>query len=120
MADFRAIVDLCARFLQYSTSGSRSQVIRTHDGSTTMILHAVGCQCRDPKIRREAIRLLYKYKRLEGIWYSPVMAFFAEMAMMTEERNSAPVKSCSEIPPEWRVRMKNIHYTPGCLAEDAV
>ena len=72
--DFRAIVDLCAEFLISSTEGPRSKVIRAHDSSTSMALSIVGCQCRDPEVRKEAIRLLYRYPRLEGIWFSPIMA----------------------------------------------
>ena len=118
-ADFRAIVDLCAEFLTSSTKGRPHQVIRAHDSSTSMALSVVGSQCRDPEVRKEAIRLLYRYPRLEGVWFSPMQAFFAEMAAMSEERGLPQVKTAADIAPEQRVRMRTIIYNPGCLAEDS-
>ena len=120
VGDFKAIVDLCDEFLQSIGQSAKGQVIRTHDNSTALALNVVGCFCRDPEVRRKAIRLLYRYLRLEGVWLSAMMGFFAEMILMVEEKGLPNVTTSADIPAERRARFKNVRYDPRCLAEDTV
>ena len=117
LSDYKAVVKLCADFLNPHDQAPLSHVVRSHDTSTSMALTTVGSSCRDPEVRREAIRLLYMYPRLEGIWQSAMMGFSAEMTMISEEQGLT-VHSCQDIPPERRERTVQMVYNPGYLDDD--
>ena len=115
--DFEAIVKICGNFLkrygQKNMPGSR----RNHDSGMVMALSLVGCLCRDPEIRREAIRLLYRYWLLEGIWASPCVATFCEVSMTLEEAGVGHVKRSFDVPKDRRLRLASLTYDPGSLAQ---
>lgn len=116
--DFRAINEICEAFVKASAESSRSRVLRSHDTTSSMALFLASCYCRDPQIRRQSVRLLYRYPRLEGIFLTYVTGYWAELVMMLEE-DGIVAKESRDVPVEKRLRMMDGFYHPGCLAEDA-
>ena len=115
--DFRVIVDMCDMVLQ-ETSEIRPGVWRSNEPITTMALSFVGCCCRDASIRRKAIRLLYRYRRLEGVWSSIACGIYAEHVLMLEERDLQDVSTCHDIPQRSRVRPLSFHYDSGKSSQE--
>jgi len=114
--NFRAIVDLCAEFFDaISPLSSQSGTCRTKDNEINTALCFVGCSCRDPTVRRRAIRLLYRDRRLEGIWSSVICGVYAEQVMMLEEDGLDYIENQDDIPALKRVRIISCDYFPGFL-----
>ena len=63
-------------------------------------LYAVAHKCRDPKIRRRAVALLYSSPRQEGIWHSQIAARVAQRLINIEEESLGEV-TCAEDVPDW-------------------
>ena len=68
-----------------------------------MFLTAI--RCRHPSIRRNAIALLRRGPRQEGVWNSDMMACVAERVLEIEEIGLAEPKQCNDIPLSSRVRI---------------
>lgn len=88
----------------------------TFDVSVLPPLHIVGSKCRDPLLRREAIRLLRQCRVQEGLWAPHGMAEMCNWMMEVEEAGMTPESDrdgCGEsgsaahffIPEERRVRL---------------
>ena len=60
-------------------------------------------RCRDPHIRRRAIRVLGSHLRHEGIWESTVAAAIATKWMQLEEEGLGEVESAEQIPESKRI-----------------
>ncbi|TQV97616.1 hypothetical protein V2A60_006640 [Cordyceps javanica] len=60
-------------------------------------------RCRDPYIRRRALRILQSYPRHEGAWQSGPAAVIAERWVAVEERGLGDVESAVQIPEHLRV-----------------
>ncbi|KAK6392432.1 hypothetical protein LTR65_003562 [Meristemomyces frigidus] len=60
-------------------------------------------RCRDPQIRREAIRLLRACRRQEGVWESVGAAAVAQRWMDIEEQDLPCVMRASDIPEHRRI-----------------
>lgn len=63
-------------------------------------LYDIAHRCRDPSIRRRAIRLLYAYPRQEGMWDGVLSARVAERIVAIEESGLGVVKTCADVP-DW-------------------
>jgi hypothetical protein len=60
-------------------------------------------RCRDPHLRRRAIRVLGSHLRQEGIWESTVAAAIATRWMQLEEEGLGEIKSAEQIPEAKRI-----------------
>lgn len=67
-------------------------------------------KCRDREVRQDAIELLLKYPRREGIWHSAVTAAFGRWLVRLEEEGVVDVDGNFEIPEEKRVRNSSLTY----------
>lgn len=73
---------------------------------TTIVapLYFVAYICQDPKVRREAVSLLYRLPHQEGLWDSLIAARSCEKLMEIEEEGLGEVSRAEDIP-EWaRIR----------------
>jgi cholestenol Delta-isomerase len=61
-------------------------------------------RCRDPYIRRRAIRLLHTFPRQEGVWESTAAAAVAAKWMSVEEDGLVDVRSAADVPEHKRIR----------------
>ena len=93
------------------------------DTGINMCLYTVAAWCRDPRIRRKAIRTLRSANRQEGFWNGQMTASFAEEIMQFEERGRN-VRSCKDIPAEARLNVMRLELedwgakaTLGCVGE---
>jgi hypothetical protein len=98
---FRDIVDLVQEFLKLCATPelnlSEATQMAGFDFFVIPSLSMVGCRCRDPTIRRQAIALLRSAHWREDIWDSSDASSVAEHIMQTEEKGRV-VKSCVEVP----------------------
>ncbi|TQV92340.1 hypothetical protein V2A60_007029 [Cordyceps javanica] len=67
------------------------------------VLYGIIHKCRDPSIRRRAITLMSRSRRLEGVWDSEATLAVALRAMSVEEQGRA-LASSADIPAAARVR----------------
>ena len=67
----------------------------------------LSCRCRDPFIRRRAIKLLRTCGRTEGVWNAFLTSKVAQRVLDIEEAGLSDVKSCGDIP-DW-ARISNIN-----------
>lgn len=66
-------------------------------------LFIISTKCREPKLRRRAIALLYSVNRREGLWDSHGAAKVAETIMKLEEEGLGDVQRANQIGNEQRV-----------------
>ena len=87
-------------------------------------LYVCVTRCRDPIIRRRALRLLHKCNRKEGVWDSRLSARVAQRIVEIEEAGAIPaddepgdvpflVTSAVQIPESSRVRELEAIFLPG-------
>lgn len=79
------------------------------------VLYGIIHKCRDPMIRRQAISLMARSPRIEGLWDSEAVLAVALRAMTVEERGVA-VTSSAEIPATARIR--RIAVVPVCSGQE--
>ncbi|OAL39584.1 hypothetical protein AYO20_00981 [Fonsecaea nubica] len=72
----------------------------------------IALRCRDPVIRRGAIRLMQLRSRTEGIWQSAVAADLAEFIMTREESESTMnhPRRCHDTPEESRLQLLSSNF----------
>lgn len=63
-------------------------------------LYDIAMRCRDPQIRRRAIRILFTWHRREGMWDSVLAARVAE-AIVNAEEDAEIIHSSADVP-AWR------------------
>ncbi len=119
---FREIVALCRSYVKLASVRSwRAKPSKTFsfgfDIGIIPPLFITVCRCRDPGIRREALRILRESNRLEGPWFSGVAATIAEQTMLIEETGLKSIRSCADVPHTNRVRTIAGHYDPGRFAD---
>ncbi|KAL9612703.1 MAG: hypothetical protein Q9167_002739, partial [Letrouitia subvulpina] len=61
-------------------------------------LFTVAHKCRDPILRRKAVKLLYSAPRQEGIWDGMITARVAERIVAIEEAGLGEVKCAADVP----------------------
>lgn len=98
ISKFEHIVELVENF----TSHSRLPTFSLQHGVIAS-LYYTAVKCRDPNIRRRAIKILASTARREGMWESTVAAQKATWIVEREEINVEPVKSARDIPEYSRV-----------------
>ena len=87
-----------------SDFGATLAVPRFHtDLGVVPILFVIVARCRDPCIRRRAIRIMTSNPVQEGVWNSRHMVRIAQSILNTEE-DALIVKSCKDIPEYRRVQ----------------
>ena len=102
----------------FPTFSLSSSIVRT--------LHQICTQCRDPRIRRRALRLLHLCNRREGIWDSHIVAEIDTRLIELEEANAlqqlrsklgkkAPsyIENAAQIPPSARIGVSGLAFAPG-------
>ncbi|OIW28813.1 hypothetical protein CONLIGDRAFT_392739 [Coniochaeta ligniaria NRRL 30616] len=96
--DFREIVRLSAILLpEQHNNGGESEVF-TIDNGPTMALFVVAVKCRDSAVRDEALCLLKKYPRRDGLWDSRAFAVIAEVNSGLEDMNQTD----GDLGEQWR------------------
>jgi hypothetical protein len=119
---FRDILSLCEEFMELenqhrsSLKPECSAFAFSFDFSILPALYITAFRCREPSIRREAISLLRRSHRLEGLFKSDTAALLAEQTMLLEESGLGEVRSCTDVTRTHRVRVIAIHYDPGCAS----
>jgi hypothetical protein len=73
------------------------------------VLLSVVTRCRDPALRRRAIRVLQASRRQEGVWDSALTALVAEKWVRIEEHGLPDVTSCADVPEEARLASVRVH-----------
>ncbi|OAA70446.1 Zn(2)-C6 fungal-type DNA-binding domain protein [Cordyceps fumosorosea ARSEF 2679] len=68
----------------------------------------VATRCRDPSIRRRALRVLQSYPRHEGAWQSGPAAAIAERWIAVEERGLEDAREAAQIPEHERVVLMEV------------
>ncbi|PVH84566.1 hypothetical protein DL98DRAFT_411030 [Cadophora sp. DSE1049] len=81
---FRDVVDLAEYALEVQNAKSKTPKF-TFDSLVVIPLYMVTFKCRDPTIRRKAVRLLLDNPRREGVWDSVLGGKMGEWAMTIEE-----------------------------------
>ena len=104
-ATFEHTLDIAESLLQASspqvrTSSPKRKTFFTLDVGIVESLYDVAHRCRDPLIRRRAIRLLYAYPRQEGMWDGVLAARVAERIVEIEESGLGVVRTCADVP-DW-------------------
>jgi hypothetical protein len=110
--EFADIVNQCERILVY-TADHNPGVHRSTESTPTTALTFTAVSCRDPNIRRRAIKLLYRFRRLEGVWSSLACGIMAEHILMIEEAGRSDVVSAADIPVARRVIPFSLQYDSG-------
>lgn len=95
---FREIVRLSAVLLPQQHEEGRGSEVFTIDNGPTMALFVVSVKCREPDIREEALRLLKKYPRRDGLWDSRAFAAIAEINRGLEAQNETE----GDLHDQWR------------------
>jgi hypothetical protein len=72
-------------------------------------------RCRDPVIRRRALRMLSTCNRKEAIWDSAIATRMAERIIALEEAGAmtTPVTHASQIPAHVRITESSLYFGPG-------
>lgn len=77
-------------------------------------LYMVCTRCRDPSIRRRALRILQTCNRKEGIWDSTQSALVAERVIQIEETAAGGfITEASQIPSQARIQELETSFGPG-------
>lgn len=67
-------------------------------------VYLTATRCRDPFLRRRAIKLLHTYPRQEGVWESTAAAAVAAKWMSVEEDGLGEIRSAADVPEHKRIR----------------
>lgn len=91
---FRQVVEQCALLLAMQEVENAKYDRRSQTGPSFVFSFELGVitplsltciKCRDPRIRRDALDLLCKYPRREGVWDSVITAALSRWAISMEE-----------------------------------
>lgn len=94
---------ISASYSSSSSSSSASQCVNSTQ-SFSLDLGLLSCMfnvathCRDPFIRRRAIRVIRNSTFQEGVWNSAVMAALADKWVEIEEEGLGTVRTCADVP----------------------
>ncbi|KAB5535167.1 hypothetical protein GE09DRAFT_1250236 [Coniochaeta sp. 2T2.1] len=95
---FREIVRLSAVLLPQQHKKSGGMEVFTIDNGPTMALFIVAVKCRDSEVRDDALRLLKKYPRRDGLWDSRAFAALGEVNRGLEAMNETD----GDLREQWR------------------
>lgn len=101
---FTDMLGYAEKAMDLHDQASCSPQFHMHSG-TVPVLYGIIAKCRDPTIRRRAIRLMTSRPLQEGVWNNNLVLGVARRIMATEEGSLGPwPASCKDIPAESRVR----------------
>ena len=104
--------------LEFIFLGDRAlKPIITFDDVIIQPLYLTAVHCRDPSVRREAIALLESVDRTENALGSKIAAYVGTAVVRIEEAGIPEVKTCQDIPLRHRIRLRDIWFDPGELAD---
>ncbi|KAK5688403.1 hypothetical protein LTS10_000381 [Elasticomyces elasticus] len=101
---FADVVSLAERVVEGLGQDGRYSSFSTEQGYVASTFFAA-TRCRDPTIRRRAIKVLRKLPRQEGIWESTGAVAIAQRWMEIEEEDLPAVTCASDVPEGKRVFM---------------
>ena len=119
--DFRALLKRCEDIIKYRESaptndwgeyGDRMSLFEFDFGMIAP-LFVIACHCRDPALRRKAIRLMRYLHRTEGAWDTCSAGKIAEGFMEIEERGLTVIQSCESVTENSRIRATNADVDPA-------
>ena len=120
LEEFRKIVSLTRTFIELDEEQKKSQGCNlsgrtsfSFDLGVIPPLWVVSSRCRDPGVRREALRLLFLARRREGVWSSVLLAMCVQKLIHIEESGIAEVRVAKDIHLGNRIRVLMIRYEPG-------
>ena len=117
---FQNILQQCetvAKIEREITASSEPKMAVCFDLGIIMPLYFIASRCRHPGVRREALRLLIRFPRREGIWLSWVTGMVAQQVIDIEEHGLRNPQFCEDVPLENRIEMVEMHYNP-CPLKD--
>lgn len=111
---YAELVDCFRQELAYTKSKGKTEIsFGIDNGLLSLVGNASRRWCRDPKIRRELIELLYTCNHRELLQGANVTAQLAEAAVELEESQiDPPPRSCSDVPLRYRVKQKSMRIWP--------
>lgn len=120
LTDFRALLNQCEDIIKHRESapannwaeyGDRMSLFEFDFGMIAP-LFVIACHCRDPALRRKAIRLMRYLHRTEGAWDTCSAAKIVEGVMEIEERGLTVIPSCDSVTENSRIRATNADIDP--------
>lgn len=107
-SQFESMLDLLESLIPVTSSahaieGPLSKPLCSFEMGVVLPLYMIGTKCRDPRLRRRAIALLYSVNRREGLWDSWGAARVAETIMKIEEEGLGDVQRADQIGSDRRV-----------------
>lgn len=124
-AHFRTILKECEEIIKYreiaptdnwAEYGDRMSLFEFDFGMVAP-LFMVACHCRDPALRRKAIRLMRYLHRTEGAWDTCSAGKIAEGIMEIEERGLTVIATCESVTENSRIRVTNADVDPARPSE---
>jgi len=104
-ADLEEMLVHCEHFVasaRRSPQASKEQARCSSGLGCVMPLHVVAARCRNPRLRRRAVKLLLECSRREGIWDSLVTGRVAAQTVEIEEQYMSPSALCYDLEPSVR------------------
>ena len=108
--DFRSIVEMISPLVLQEVA-STGLVQSPHEAHFNLHsgyiapLFFTATRCRDPVVRRSALRLIRMVNRFEGGWNSCIAARIADHVISREEHSLIDVEDASDVPETSRVRL---------------
>ena len=100
---FEAIVNY-GEMISAHISDSNSQRSFSFDLGYMIPVYLTATRCRDPILRRRAVRLLHDHPRQEGVWESVAAAAVAARWIAVEEEGLGEVRSAADVPERKRIK----------------
>ena len=126
VTDFRALLDLCESWNSHDRSWSQQQQKPADTPPTVQLsigielvstVFLVATKCRDPRIRRRAVRFLRGSPRREQKWWSLHAARMAEWLIGREELHRPP-NCASDVPLSHRIHIRQVEYFHDSQQDD--
>jgi hypothetical protein len=107
ITEFRQMIKLTESLLVPSTPKEQAGQKPSYMFDTNLIppLYMAATRCRDPKLRRRALDLLWNLKSKEGIWDSNVAAAIGKWVMEKEEEGLETIDDPHSVPVSARISL---------------
>ena len=123
--DFRSILRQCDSIIKFRETGPTDNWSEYQNRMSLFVfdlglippLFFIACHCRDPAVRRKAIRLMRYLHRKEGSWDTCSAAKLAEGVMMIEERGLTLIRHCADVTELSRIRALGASIHPMNLSK---
>ncbi|KAK5332310.1 hypothetical protein LTR98_011560 [Exophiala xenobiotica] len=104
LPQFQEIVELADSLTMPRTAiDTQPRLDFSHEIGIIPPLYLTGTKCRDPSVRRRALRLLVSSRRKEGVWESQLAAKATERIIACEE-DGVSIRQCADLPECRRIR----------------